>query len=155
MLARVSEVVETDAAARGLVVLMDTVRATGPVERPGHHALAGSLLTRTVNEIVKRNGGSKDSFSQRNPTKLKRGLLSKIARPNERFERLTADLRFNASPSSATAIIAELESRPEIEAISTLRITRHSGVARVTVDLVLEVWVSGEDSPRIRAGGPA
>jgi hypothetical protein len=124
------------------------------VERPGHHAEAGPLLTRTVNEILQKHNASKDNFSLRGAQKLKRGLLAGIAGPRERLERLTADVRFNATPEAATAIIAELESRPEIEGISALRITRFSGVIRVTVDLVLEAWVSSEDAPSARVGGP-
>ena len=154
ILARVDEVVKTNERRRQIRSLENPIRAIGAVERPGSQAQAGPTLTRTVNDILHKHGASKDNFSQRTPAKLKRGLLAEIVGPNGRLERLTADLRFNAAPEAATAIIADLESRPEIEAISSLRITRHGGVARVTVDLVLEAWITGGDEPARRSGGP-
>ncbi len=56
-------------------------------------------------------------------------------------------------PDMVTAIVAELESRPEIEAISSLRITRHAGATRVTVDLVLDAWIKSGNAPAPRVGG--
>ncbi|MCZ6494322.1 MAG: hypothetical protein O6933_09610, partial [Planctomycetota bacterium] len=64
----------------------------------------------------------------------------------------TGDFRFDAAPDEAIAIIAELESSPMIEAISSVRITRVSGTRKVTVDLTVEAWIVSAE-PRRRMGG--
>ena len=69
-----------------------------------------------------------------------------------RVQRITADVRFDTGPEEATAIIAELEECPEIEAISSLRLSRrHGGRRKVRVALTLDAWiVSAETRQRQR-----
>ena len=67
--------------------------------------------------------------------------------------RITGDLRFDASPQEATAIIAELEASPKIEAVSRVRLTRQGGRPKVTVDLSVESWIIATKRQGRRGGG--
>ena len=152
LLANAREVVRIE-QRRVMPKTLATIRGVGPVLTPRHHAEAGSMLTHIEDEVIRKHGATKDNFSLRQSVKLKRGTLEEIVGTGGRVEKLTADLRFTATPQAATAIVAELESRPEIEAISSLRITRHAGATRVTVDLVLDAWVQSGEARGPRVGG--
>ena len=65
-------------------------------------------------------------------------------------ERITGDLRFEATPEVAMRIIAALESSSEVEAVSTLKIDRMAGrVEKVQVRLAVEAWALSK--PRARS----
>jgi hypothetical protein len=67
--------------------------------------------------------------------------------------RITGNLRFDATPEEAIAIIAELEANTTIEAVSDVRVTEQSG-RQVRVDLTVESWiVSLEQRPQRTGGG--
>jgi hypothetical protein len=133
--------------------LRNTIQGLGPVQRPGAESQAELALNDAVNNVLKRHTVSRDSFNYRGPTKLPRGTLSRILRPGQQVERITGDLRFDATPEAAIAIIGELEASPTIEAVSDVRITKQSGPRKVTVDLTVESWiVSLKRRPR-RVGG--
>ena len=85
-------------------------------------------------------------------SKLRRGTLSRIIAPGEQVERITGDLRFDATPEVAAEIIAELEASPDIDAISNIRMTRQPGPRKVTVDLTVETWIITAER-RGRGGG--
>ena len=54
--------------------------------------------------------------------------------------RLAADLRFEATPDAASAVITALDSDPAIDAISDLRITYRKDTKRVAVQMTVEKW---------------
>ena len=54
--------------------------------------------------------------------------------------RLTADLRFEATPEAATAVVAALDADPAVDAISDLRITYRRDTRRVSVQMTVEKW---------------
>lgn len=58
-------------------------------------------------------------------------------------ERVTAEVRFEASPEDAFAVIAELESSPEVETVSKVRISRTTDRRKKTVNVQMsvEAWV--------------
>ena len=64
----------------------------------------------------------------------------------------TGDLRFDATPAIAAKVIAALETSPDIDAISSLRMTRQPGPRRVTVVLTVESWIVSAER-RARGGG--
>jgi len=103
--------------------------------------------------VLKRHRVSDDSFNYRGPEKLPRGTLSKILRTSQRAERITGDLRFDAAPTEAIAIIAELEATPTIEAVSDVRMTLQGGRQKVRVDLTVESWIISSERRSRRVGG--
>jgi hypothetical protein len=132
--------------------LRNTIQGLGPVQRPGVEAKAELALNDAVNEILKRHTVSHDSFNYRGPEKLPRGTLSQILRTDQRVERITGDLRFDASPAEAIAIIAELEASPTIVAVSEVRMALQGGRQKVRVDLTVESWVASSETRRRRGG---
>jgi hypothetical protein len=132
--------------------LRNTIQGLGPVQRPGTESQAELALNDAVNEVLKRHRVSDDSFNYRGPEKLPRGTLSEVLRTSQRAERITGDLRFDASPTEAIAIIAELEASPTIEAVSDVRMTLQGG-QKVRVDLTVESWIVSSERRSRRVGG--
>ncbi|MHC4776206.1 MAG: hypothetical protein ACYTBR_13205, partial [Planctomycetota bacterium] len=154
LLADAREAAGGERRARRLNGLRNVIQGLGPVERPGSESQADDLaLNDAVNEVLKAHRVSEDSFNYRGPEKLKRGTLSQILRPGQRVERITGDLRFDASPEEAIAIIAELEASPTIEAVSDVRLAVLAGRQRVRVDLTVESWIESSESRTRRGGG--
>ncbi len=137
---------------RQVKLLAEPIRALGTVEEPGNRAESGQALIRAVIEVLKKHAVSDDSWVLGNPTNLPRGTLSELTGDGGRMQRITAEVRFDTGPEEATAIIAELEECPEIEAISNLRLSRlPRGRRKVRVALTLEAWiVSAETRQRQR-----
>jgi hypothetical protein len=133
--------------------LRNTIQGLGPVQRPGTESQAELALNDAVNEVLKRHRVSDDSFNYRGPEKLPRGTLSEVLRTSQRAERITGDLRFDASPTEAIAIIAELEASPTIEAVSDVRMTLQGGRQKVRVDLTVESWIVSSERRSRRVGG--
>lgn len=152
LLANLNEAAGSEQRLKNLRALQDSVRAAGVVEMPGDESEAENALNDIVNQVLKRHTVSHDSFSYRGPAKLPPRTLSRVIAPDERVERITGDLRFDASPEEALAIIAELESNPAIEAISHVRITRQAGPRKLTVDLTVDAWIVSRER-RSRIGG--
>ena len=151
MLADVRETVRAEERLKHLEASRDPILALGPVEIPDREAEAGRALNEAVNEVLKEHPVSHDSFSLRSPARLKRGTLERLISSDQRVERITGDLRFVAAPDEATAIIAALEKRPEIESISSVRITREPG-RKLRVDLTVDVWIVTSQR-KARGGG--
>ncbi len=137
---------------RQVKMLAEPIRGLGTVEEPGNRAESGQALIRAVIEVLKKHSVSDDSWVLGNPTNLPQGTLTELTGDGGRVHRITADVRFDTGPEEATAIIAELEERPEIEAISNLRLSRrHGGRRKVRVALTLDAWiVSAETRQRQR-----
>ncbi len=133
--------------------LRNTIQGLGPVEPPGSQAQAELALNDAVNEVLKGHRVSDDSFNYRGAEKLPRGTLSQILRAGQRVERITGDLRFDAAPEEAIAIIAELEASPTIEAVSDVRMTLQGGRQKVRVDLTVESWIVSSERRTRRGGG--
>ena len=103
---------------------------------------ANEALTETVNAIIKRHTVSKDDFKIRRPARLPTGTLEKIVKgSNKRVEKLTGELRFEATSENMLAIIAELESSPDIESVSHVRLNKLSGTRKLSVQLQVEAWI--------------
>ena len=63
--------------------------------------------------------------------------------------KLSADLRFVATPGDTIAIIAALEARPEIESVSRVRMAKQGG-SKVAADLTIEAWLVKSDAAGVR-----
>jgi len=153
LLADAREAAGGERRARRADGLRNVIQGLGPVERAGSEAQAELALNDAVNGVLKGHRVSEDSFNYRGSEKLQRGTLSQILRPGQRVERITGDLRFDASPEEAIAIIAELETSPTIEAVSDVRMAVLAGRQRVRVDLTVESWIVSSESRTRRGGG--
>ncbi len=136
-----------------LDTLRDVVRAVGGVQKPRPDADAENAFNDVVSGVLKKHPVTRDSFSYRGASKLPGGTLTRVM--GREVQKITGDLRFDATQEEAIAIISELEDSPEIEAITNLRITRQANAKnKVTVDLTVEAWITAASAP-LRAGGPA
>lgn len=152
MLKEVGVAAMSENRSRQLRTMREPILGLGAVETPGNEAQGSNALNDAVNDVLKRHSVTRDSFNLRGATRLPRRTLSQIIQTNQLVQRITGDLRFDAAPDEAVAIIAELESSPVIEDISSVRITRVSGTRKVTVDLTVEAWIVSAE-PRKRMGG--
>ncbi len=135
-----------------LDTLRDVVRAVGGVQEPRRDADAENAFNDVVSGVLKEHPVTRDSFSYRGASKLPGGTLARVL--GREVQKITGDLRFDATQEEAIAIISELEDSPEIEAITNLRITRQANAKnKVTVDLTVEAWIIAASTPP-RAGGP-
>ncbi len=131
------------------------ITIAGEVRIPGTVAEGEMALSRAVNEVLRRHTVNDDSYSMRGRRPLGKGVLSELTRGNaERVEVLSSELRFEASPETTMAIIAELETHPDVESVNSVRLTKLT-TTKVKARLSIETWVIGEkpQSARNRAGG--
>jgi len=152
MLANVDKAAGDTQRLQSLRRLRPVVLGLGRVNEPGSESDAEKRLNIAINEILKQHTVLHDSFSYRGPSKLRRGTLSRVIAPGQQVEHITGDLRFDATPATAAAIIAALEASADIDAISNLRMTLQPGPRRVTVVLTIETWIFSAER-RARGGG--
>jgi hypothetical protein len=131
--------------------LRDTIRAVGEVQPPRTPSQGEAALHNAINELTTQHYASNVTFNMRPGGTLPRGALSELT-GGAQAERLTARVNFEASPNDAMAIIAGLESRPEIETITSAHLTRASG-RRLSVVLNVEAWVLPQDQTAARGRG--
>ena len=152
MLANVDKAAGGTQRLQSLARLRPVVLGLGPLDAPGSESDAEKRLNVAINEILKEHTVLHDSFSYHGPSKLRRGTLSRVIAPGMQVERISGDLRFDATPAIAAKVIAELEASADIDAISSLRMTRQPGPRRVTVVLTVESWIVSAER-RARGGG--
>jgi hypothetical protein len=141
---------DTAAMQQQIDSMQDTIHGVGQVLRPRPAADGEIALNRAVNEVLQDFNISNDSFSARVRGSLQRGSLPGLT-GNSPAQLLSGELKFNATPDDAIAIIAALEMRPEIEAINTIFLTRIAG-RRVSVQITMEAWVLPLDGGGRRGG---
>ena len=136
----VSELHRIEAEAVKLKDLKKTlVWNIGPVRPPAAVAEGSKKFNDVVLDVLQKHGAINTNFSSRSRGKLPRTTMAAYAN-GKRIDRLTGDIKFDASPEKAAAIIAELEASPHIESISSLRLVRDTG-RKVRVTLTVEAWV--------------
>ncbi len=123
--------------AGNLRYLRETLVAHGAIRIPDQAGEGGPALDAAVTAVMNRHS-IRHTYDRRAPVALK-GSLDTIT--GNEPQSISAELRFEASPEDAMAVIAELESSRDIEAISNVRITRITGARRLKVQLTLEAWV--------------
>lgn len=119
--------------------LKSVVTAIGPVKPPRSPAAGGAAFTDVITELMKKHGISEQDFSLRSRGKLPKNALVQVLN-GKRAERLTGDLKFSAKPDVAVAILAELESSPDIEQVSSVRLTKDQN-GKIKVQYTVEAWV--------------
>jgi hypothetical protein len=126
------------------------VASIGPVKPPRGAATGSASLTKVVNDLMKVHAIGDQDFSLRTRGKLARNVLVQVL-GSKRGERLTGDLKFSAKPEVALAILCDLETSPDIEQVSSVRLTKDQN-GKVKVHYVLEAWVIASEGSSSAAG---
>ena len=142
----VKDIRNTEAVTSKIQGIKDVVVTLGPVDTPRSSREGPDALNEAVNKVLAKYGVAKDSFSFRSG-RLSKTALVNITTGTKRIDRLTGDLKFDATPKNAAAIIADLESNPDIEAVDSVRMTRDTG-GKVKVHLTVEAWVLTTESSK-------
>ena len=137
---RVKDVRDASKLGRDLRALRNTIASCGPVELPGSAEDGTEALNRTVTEVLKNYQPSNVNWRSGPDQKLPRSVLDDLTPGRSRIATIKGDLDFEAPWAEASAIIADLESNPQIELISSLSMTKTSG-RKLKVRLALESWV--------------
>lgn len=141
--ADVRTVRDTEALQGQIRQQRDVILGIGPVLTPRPAAVGELALSHAVNEVVGKYNVSNFSFGTRNLQAMRAGALPGLT-GTMRAHMLTAELKFNATPEMVIEIIADLEARPEIDLIQSVRMTRMAG-RRVSAIIFLEAWVLPTD----------
>ena len=131
--------------------LSNIVTAIGAVRPPRNPATGTSAFTKVVNELMKKHGITDQDFSLRTRGNLQKNALIGVLPPGKRAERLTGDLKFSAKPEVAVAILSALESSPDIEQVSSVRLTKDQN-GKVKVAYTLEAWVASSEAAKSGSG---
>lgn len=99
--------------------------ALGQVAFPGEPAERSEAFNRKVNEILAKHEVKGDRRVMRTAP-LEPGPLDAVKGEGRRIDRLIMDLQFDASPEQVSAVLAELESTPEVAAISRVQLRREA-----------------------------
>ncbi len=126
------------------------IRKFGVVALPGEAAARSVAFNRRVVEVLAKHKIKNSSTSGRTMP-MAAGPL-KDAYGEERVERLVQEIQFDATPEDISAVIADLESSPEVAAVSRIQIRRGSkedtAARLLKATIGVEAWVLGK-----RAGG--
>jgi len=126
-----------------------TVIARGQVRLPADENRGTQAMADAITEILQGRGGIAGySYDSGSVSPLAPTILAGVVGPRERGARVAGEVKFEASPDDAMAVIAEIESHPAIQGISRIQMAR-SVQRRVAVILTVETWVTtGTDTPR-------
>lgn len=128
--------------------LRDAIMIVGPVAPPRDVMEGEGMFTNAVTDTLETHGISDETFTLRRGGAFQSEYLHTVT-GDRQTDRLTGELRFEASPEVTMTVIADLESRPEVEAITQVNLTRTSR-ERLSVRMVLEAWVR---PAQVLAGG--
>jgi hypothetical protein len=116
----------------------------GPVAFPGDPAERSQAFNRTINEVLSKHSIRGDRRITRTAP-LGTGPIDAVAGFGKRVDRLIMDLQFDASPEQVSAILADLESAPEVAAITRVQLRRETaGEGSAAPGRMLRVSLSAE-----------
>ncbi len=116
------------------------ISAFGEVQLPREKADGSSGLTNAIHDILASSRVRNDEFTRTKTTRMRSSALPGIAQSGQQIEQVIGDLHFEARQSDILNVIADLESSPWIDSISSVRLTRLDG-RLIRVNLSLEAWV--------------
>ncbi len=119
----------------------DAAIVLGPNSAPRPEAETKAKLSAAVDAALRKKNIANYGFDMRTAQALPQSILSEVAsRSGGQMGKLAADLRFEATPEAATAVITALDSDPAVDAISDLRLTYRKDTKRVSVQMTVEKW---------------
>lgn len=133
-LARTSESISLDPRSRNAAMTY------GAIALPDTKSDGSQALIELVQYIMSGQGIKNDTFYQGQSNTIKASSLPGIAGPGEKIERIKGELDFTTTPDKAIRVIADLESHPGIESVTSIRIDK-AGNKDVRTRLSLEAWV--------------
>ena len=134
------QIQEVNKPARLTLTTKNAITAFGEVQLPREKADGASGLTNAIHEILGANRVRNDDFKRTKTTRMRSSALPGIAQSGQQIEQVIGDLHFEARQSDILNVIADLESSPWIDSISSVRLTRMDG-RLIRVNLSLEAWV--------------
>lgn len=144
---RVKDIRATETISSKFPGLQEVAVTLGPVDTPTTEKEAEAAFVDAVNRVLQKNGATNQSTSYRSRGKLSKTALMSITGGTKRIDRYTGDLKFDATPKATAAIIADLESDPDIEAVDSVRMTRDTN-GKVKVHLTVETWVISSEASK-------
>lgn len=133
-LARTSESISLDPRSRNAAMTY------GAIDLPDTKSDGSQALIELVQNIMSGQGIKNDTFYQGQSNTIKASSLPGIAGPGEKIERIKGELDFTTAPDKAIRVIADLESHPGIESVTSIRIDK-AGNKDVRTRLSIEAWV--------------
>jgi len=118
--------------------MKNAVVSLGEVAKPEAIDVVSANLNTLVNETLKKHAATNPNFSARTRGKLPNNALTSV-RQGGRIDRYTVDLKFDATPQAAAAIIADIESSPAVHSVNSIRMVRDTG-GKVKVAIAFEAW---------------
>ncbi|MCA9285708.1 MAG: hypothetical protein KDA22_10855 [Phycisphaerales bacterium] len=119
-----------------------TVLAHGQVRMPLPEADGAAALAKAVNEALTRHHALGAVYDSRASSNMPGDSLRGVIAPGQQPARVAGDVRFKAKPQDVAAIVAELESSPDVESISRLTIEKdQKDMTNVRVTMTVEAWV--------------
>jgi hypothetical protein len=131
---------EVNKPARLTSSTKSAITAFGEVQLPREKADGASGLTNAIHEILASSRVRDDDFKRTKTTRMRSSALPGIAQSGQQIEQVIGDLHFEARQSEVLNVIADLESSPWIDTISSVRLTRIDE-RLIRVNLSLEAWV--------------
>lgn len=116
------------------------ISAYGPVRVPSPVAVGAKLFNDIVLEVLQKHRATNAVFSSRPGSRLPKNALIEVTEGTSRIDRLAGEVKFDATPEAALAILTELETSPYIDAVNSIRIARDTG-GKVKVTMTVESWV--------------
>ena len=109
----------------------------GPVFPIGSESEGAQSMATAVVEIVKKYSTTNFSYdAQRASTRL-----SGVSANGEKIAKVSGELQFECSADVFSKIVADIESSPAIESISSIRLQRKEAEKKLDVRMTIDTWV--------------
>ena len=125
------------------------IRKFGDIALPGDPETRSVALNRRVSDVLKKHN-IKESTSTQRTMPLGQGPLKDVYGDTDRIDRLIREVVFDATPEDIAGVIADLESAPEVAAISRVQIRR--GDNKDTAGRILKATVAAEAWEVVKKG---
>jgi hypothetical protein len=118
--------------------LRRSVATFGPIDPPGPAAPGREELARAIDDVMRKHKAGGYSYEARNGQRVKdpdSGILGPA------IDRLQADVKFEILDTELPKLVADLESNPVIDGITSLRLQKNDQNRKITVQATIEAWV--------------
>jgi hypothetical protein len=126
--------------------LRDTVLGVGAIELPSGPDEGRKAIADAVNSVLTGDLAVSHSF-QIGESTLPREAAKDLVKSNKRLKTITGELRFEAKPDLTIRIINALERHPQIESVTSVRLTKINE-GRLKVRLNFDTWIVAAKATR-------